>query len=282
MSDDPLVGLAKLDGPATAAVSAMDHGDLGELDEILSRHPGLLQQRFDCGSGYFERPYLLWFVAGNPVRIERLPENAAAVARMVMDRARGSGVATVQEQVDYTLSLVCSGRVPRESGVQLELIDVLVEAGADPNGAMGPALAHHEEPAVRHLLERGATFTLPAAAALGRVEELGELAGTAHLEERQAALAVAAVWGQPDAVRKLANHDVDVNAYNPAGLHAHATPLHNAVAARSLETVRALVDAGASAKIRDKIWRGTALEWAEHLGERETVAYLRGRMDRPV
>lgn len=280
MSDDPLVGVSELDEVALAAVSAIDDGDLAKLGDVLSRNPGLVDERLPCGSGYFHRPYLLWFVAGNPVRKERLPGNAPAVARVIIDFARRTGVATLQEQIDYTLSLVGSGRVPRESGVQLALIDALVQAGADPDGALGPALAHREEAAVRRLVERGAPVTLVVASALGDVGQLRRLAGIADVRERRSALAVAAIWGRADSVRELTAREIDLDAYNPPGFHGHATALHSAVAAHSPATVRALLDAGASPAIKDGIWGGTALDWAEHLGDQEIASQLRARDSR--
>lgn len=149
MSNDPLTGFSEVDPVVRGAVAAIDRGDVRALEELLARHPRLVRERVECGAGYFANPYLLWFVAGNPVRIERLPRNAAEVAKAIIAFARTSDVDSLQEQMDYTLSLVCSGRVSRESGVQLELLDALVEAGADPDGALDPALAHREEEAVR-------------------------------------------------------------------------------------------------------------------------------------
>lgn len=275
MEDDPLVGIAELDEHVLAAIAAMDRGDVGGLTLLVAAEPSLVSERFSCGTGYFRDPYLLWFVAGNPVRIEHLPSNAADVAATLIGFLKSYDVSSRVEQIGYTLSLVCSGRVPREAGVQGPLIDVLVQAGGDPNGAMSSALAHREEAAVRHLVERGATVTLSVAAALGRVAELREMARRADGDGLQVALAVAAVWGQAHSIRELAAHGVDVNAFNPPGYHAHGTALHNAVAAHSLEAVRALVDVGATTRIRDKMWEGTALDWADHLGDEKIAHYLR-------
>lgn len=49
-----------------------------------------------------------------------------------------------------------------------------------------------------------------------------------------------------------------------SGFHSHATPLHQAVWAGSLETVKLLVKAGADLHATDKIYGGTALGWAEY------------------
>jgi hypothetical protein len=82
-----------------------------------------------------------------------------------------------------------SGQVSRECGVQLDLIDVLVDAGADPN-CLDPALAHRENAAAARLLERGARETLVAAVCLGREYD----ASAATPAERQVALGTAHGW----------------------------------------------------------------------------------------
>jgi peptide-methionine (S)-S-oxide reductase len=58
----------------------MDAGDGSALERLLETHPRLLRERLDSGEGYFRRPYLLWFVAENPVRNGRLPRNIANVS----------------------------------------------------------------------------------------------------------------------------------------------------------------------------------------------------------
>jgi peptide-methionine (S)-S-oxide reductase len=116
-----------------------------------------VRERVEGGEGYFHRPYLLWFVAENPVRNDTLPANIVAVTAAIVAAAREHAVESFQEQIDYGLGLVCSGRVVRERGVQGPLIDLLVEAGADPTSALTTALAHRESEAVARLLERGAS-----------------------------------------------------------------------------------------------------------------------------
>jgi hypothetical protein len=134
------------------AVELLDGGDLDGLREHLGNHPGLVRQRvaFETGN-YFREPTLLEFVAENPVRHDSLPPNIVAVARTILD----AGAREDQLSVDSTLGLVCSGRVTRECGVQIPLIDLLCDYGADPNRAMGPALGHGEFEAVDDQCSRG-------------------------------------------------------------------------------------------------------------------------------
>ncbi len=257
------------------AVSALDAGAVSALESLLSAHPDLVRDRIDFGEGYFRRPYLLWFVAENPIRNGTLPQNIAEVTRAILRAVERSAADTRQEQIDSALALVCSGRVARESGVQHGLIDVLGDAGADLDGALLPALAHRELAAAEQLLHRGATLTLLAAVCTGRTDEVARLVKTASLGDRQTALAGAALYGKAGALALLIAPGIDLNAYNPPGFHPHGTALHHAVDSGSLEAVQVLVEAGADLGTRDRIYQGTALDWAEHLQRLEIAAYLR-------
>ena len=211
------------------AVSAIDAGDVPTLERSLAAHPRLVRDRLDYGEGYFRQPYLLWFVAENPVRNGSLPENIAHVAGAIVLAARRERVESLREQLDYTLGLVCSGRVARECGVQRELIDVLRAAGAEPEDALVSALAHREVAAAERLLAHGARLTLLAAVCTDRTGDVMPLARTAGAAERQLALAGAALYGRPRSLATLIELGVDVNAYAPVGFHPHATALHHAV-----------------------------------------------------
>lgn len=268
-----------VDPLARRAVAAIDAGDVAALEALMSAHPQLVRERFDGGEGYFRRPYLLWFVAENPIRNGRLPENILEVTRAILRAARRQE--SFQEQIDYALGLVCTGCVARECGVQLSLIDVLVDAGASP-GTPDSALSHREHEAVEHLLERGAELTLATAVCTGRAEAAALLAKSASAAERQVALQAAAVCGKAEALAMLIDGGVDLSAFGPEGFHSHSTALHQAVNSGSLDAVRTLVEAGADRVIRDRMFDGTPLGWAEHLGRTEIAAYLRGlgRVDR--
>src|SRR5262245_29417059 len=100
-----------------SAVSAIDAGDIPALERLLAANPSLARDRLDNPGpwlrdkvghavepgGFFERPYLLWFIAEDPVRNGSLPGNIAAVARTIIDAARRATTATLQEQLDYAL-----------------------------------------------------------------------------------------------------------------------------------------------------------------------------------
>ncbi|HEX2122414.1 MAG TPA: ankyrin repeat domain-containing protein [Thermoanaerobaculia bacterium] len=254
-------------GPAVAAIDA---GDVAALERILDADPDLVRDRAQWDEhAYFRDPYLLWFVAENPVRNDRLPPNIADVARAII--AKGAS----REQLDYALELVCSGRVPREHGVQNALIDVLCDAGADPDAAMTTALAHGELDAAQRLLERGARMSLLAAICFDRAGDAERLVSSATTDELQLALVAAALYGNARMLSMLIERGADINACAPAGFHAHATPLHHAVDSGSLDAVKVLAEAGANRDTRDRVYHATPLEWAEYLEKPQIASYLR-------
>src|SRR5690349_13003771 len=137
-----MAGPDLLDSLFCEAASAIDAGDVDTLEQLLTRQPRLLRDRLDSPgawlrekvggalAGFFERPYLLWFVAEDPVRNGTLPSNITQVARAILRSAEREGVESLQEQLDYALRLVAWSCVARDCGVQIGLIDVLVDAGA--------------------------------------------------------------------------------------------------------------------------------------------------------
>jgi peptide-methionine (S)-S-oxide reductase len=277
------------------AVSAIDAGDVATLGRLLTAHPRLARDRLTAPGlwlrdkiggaleGFFKDPYLLWFVSEDVPVHGRLPKNIAEVARLILRSAQGSP--GFQEQLNSTLRLVCWSGIAHQCGVQLELIDTLLEAGASPDGGPNNALVNCHVAAAEHLVARGAKLTLASAVCLGRWEEARRLAPLADASEKQFVLVLAALNGKAEAVKWMVEAGADVNQPSK-GLYAHGTPLHHAVCSGSPATVQALVEAGADVGKRDTAWNGTPLGWAGHyLAERkdddarrrygEIAAYLR-------
>ncbi len=254
------------------AVSLLDTGDSAALRAHLNQHPNLVHQRVNFeGENYFRNPTLLEFIAENPVRHGTLPPNILDIAKVILDA--GSPLSARSE----TLNLVATGRVPRECRVQIPLIDLLCDCGADPASAITAAAAHGEFEAVTALLRRGAPMTLPLAAALGSIDDLHRLLPTAHSEDRHLALALASQFGHLKLVRTLLDHGEDPNRYNPVGAHSHSTPLHQAALVGHGEVVRLLIERGAHINMRDLLWQGTPADWARHAGKTELETYLRAQ-----
>ena len=254
------------------AVALIDSGNVAPLRAYLKQHPKLVHQHVGFeGWNYFHNPTLLEFVAENPVRHGKLPKNIVEVAQVIIDTGAH------KKSLNETLGLVATGSVPRECGLQIPLIDLLCDSGADPDYALPSAIVLNELQAARHLLKRGAKVTLPVAAGLGFGQEFRELFPEAHGEERHLALALAAQFGHIAILRLLLDAGEDPNRYNPAGGHSHSTPLHQAAGNGHIEAVKLLVKHGARGDIKDILFHATPLGWAEYAGRKEIEDYLHGR-----
>jgi ankyrin repeat protein len=271
----------KLDDLFCEAVSAMDAGDVSTLERMLSAHPELLRERLKSPGawlsekvgraikfrGFFRKPYLLWFVAEDPVRNGKLPKNIAQVARTIIEAAKRENVDSLPKQLDYALRLVAWSWISRECGVQIELIDVLVDAGASPHGFPNDALVNGNFAAAEHLVKRGANLTLATALCLGRWDDVARLAQTTNARDKQFGFVLAALNGKAVALQRMIAFGIDVNRPS-RDLYSHGTPLHHAVCSGSLDAVKVLVEGGAKINTIDTAWKGTPLGWAEHyLGE---------------
>lgn len=260
------------DGDFRRAVDLIDTGDAEGLRSHLAAHPKVIDQRVAFeGMNYFRNPSLLEFTPENPVRMGTLAPNILQIVKILLD----AGAVRDRQSIDSTLTLVASGRIPRECGVQTDLIGILCDAGADPNKAMPAALAHGEFVAVDALLRYGATLDLPVAAATGRTEIAHQFLACAESDARHRALALAAQHGRSEIVRLLLDAGEDPNRFNPIGVDAHSTPLHQAAFAGHEDTVRLLVERGARLDIKDILFHGTPADWAAHANQTQVEDYLR-------
>ena len=249
------------------AIEAIDSGNINELENLIAEHPRLIKERLHTnGDGYFKKPYLLWFVADNPIRTGKLADNIVEVTRLLIQSVKKLAPETFLNQINYTLGLVATGRTPRECGVQIALIDLLIDGGAIPGNGLG-ALANGNLEAARHLLNRGGKPTLAAAVCLEPPDEMSSLGATASAAEKLTALAAAAFYGKADSIKLLLQMGANPDGYpeSNSGFHSHATPLHQAVSSGSLDAVKLLVEAGANTGATDKIYSGTPLDWADYL-----------------
>lgn len=292
-------GSRSLDQRFQEAVSAIDAGDVTTLERLLADDPQLARERLakpgawlrdkvgGALKGFFKRPYLLWFVAEDPVRNGTLPPNIVAVTRTIIAAAERARVGSLREQLDYALRLVSWSWIARDVGVQLALIDVLVDAGAAPDGNPDNALVNGNFAAAAHLVARGAPLTLSTALCLERWDDARRLALATSARHRQFAYVLAALNGKAEALRLILDLGVDLNGPS-RDLYSHGTPLHHAVWSGSLEAVKVLVEAGADLGRKDTLYDGTPQGWAEY-GAREQAhrpdaakryadiaAYLRG------
>ena len=275
------------------AVDAIVSGDADLLSRLLRDDPDLVRAR-STRVNFFDPPHnratLLHYLAANGVENyrQRSPANAVQIAKILLDA--GADPNALQDSYggqNTTLAMLVSSSHPREAGVLVPLVDTLIDYGASvaPLGKgqcadpLMTAIVHGSLEAALALERRGArTDSLPAAAGLGRVEQARRMLPAATPAERHSALAVASQHGHTEVVLLLIGAGEDVNRFNPEGHHAHATPLHQAIANGHLDTARFLVEHGARLDIKDRIFQSTPLGWADYCNQPAIAAYLRGRV----
>jgi ankyrin repeat protein len=264
-------------------------GDLPSLDAALREDPMLVRAR----SVRTHHATLLHYVAANGVEgaRQRTPRNVLAIAGALLDAgADANALAEMYGGRCTTLDLLVSSTPPHEAGVQTALAELLVSRGAAIehegsrwSSALLTALTFGFGGTARALAARARPTTdLAVAAGLGALGDCARLLPTADEASRQGALALAAMHGHARVVRLLLDTGTDPDRFNPDGIHAHSTPLHQAVSSDRLDVVRLLVERGARLDVRDLLYDGTPLDWALHEHRAEIAAYLREAMDAGV
>jgi ankyrin repeat protein len=272
------------DGPLfefESAVEVVVNGDLAALEGALQRNPALVRARSSrvC---FFDPPVvhratLLHYVAANGVEQyrQKTPPNAVEIARKLLQAgADPDALGDMYGAECTTMGMLVSSDHPAKAGLQVPLVELLLDFGAAIEGRGtrkwgGPlhtALAFGMSDAAKVLAKRGARIDLSAAAGLGLVDDAARLLPSADAEARHRALSLAAQHGHAEIVRLLLDAGEDPNRYNLEGNHAHSTPLHQAVLTGNEALVRLLVERGARLDIRDTVWRGTPLGWALYGG----------------
>jgi ankyrin repeat protein len=273
-----------------AAVEAVISGDIATLTSLLREDPELVRAR-STRITHFDPPLhrctLLHYVAANGVEgyRQRTPKNAVAVARMLLEAgAEVDALADLYGGQHTTMSMLVSSCHPAQAGVQVALVDTLLDFGAAVDGSgvgewtspLMTALAFGYADTAEALVRRGARVdSVAAAAGLGRPEEVRQLLPSASSLDRHRALALAAQHGHAEVVGLLLDAGEDPNRYNPKGNHGHTTPLHQAVWAGHQGVVQMLVERGARLDTKDTIYQSTPLGWAVYGGRKEIAEYLR-------
>jgi ankyrin repeat protein len=275
-----------------SGVEAVINGDIATLASLIDANPDVVRAR-STRVTHFDPPVhratLLHYVAANGVEgyRQKTPSNAVAVARILLEAgADVDALAAMYGGLCTTISLLVSSCHPAKAGVQVALVDTLLDFGAAVEGRgagdwtspLMTALAFGYRDAAEALVRRGARVeNLAAAAGLGRLADARELLASAGSEDRHRALALAAQHGHVEIVRLLLDAGEDPNRYNPRGNHSHSTPLHQAVWAGHERVVRLLVERGARLDIKDTIHQGAALGWAMYGGRTGIAEYLRAQ-----
>ncbi len=286
------------------ALDALDGGEMAVLRQLLQDHPQLGVARGYLGQahGYpsLRGATLLHHVAGHATR-KRLPENAVAIAELLLDH--GAVVDAVTEGGATPLELVAGSAHARWAGLQSELIAALVKGGADVAREDGKyvwlALVGGEREAAAALVANGAPVDLRFAAGLDRSDLMATFFGDdglragagglyrpdsirpVDLSDQQIldeALAYACRNGSLKAAEYLlargANIDAKPDGFSPV-VGQGSTVLHKAVEANNREVLQYLLARGADATIRDNRFNATPRGWTEFLGYPELMRVMR-------
>ncbi|HEU4778453.1 MAG TPA: ankyrin repeat domain-containing protein [Steroidobacteraceae bacterium] len=271
------------------AVEAVISGDAATLSRLLREEPSLVHARstrVTSSDPPVHRATLLHYLAANGIEgyRQRSPANAVEIAKILLEA--GADPNALQDSYggqNTIMAMLVSSSPPKEAGVQVPLIDVLIDYGARivPSGEgawtspIETALVFAMCEAADALVKRGAEIaTLAAAAGLGRLEEVRRMLASAPADDRHRAVALAAQCGHADVVGALIDAGEDPNRFNPPGTHSHSPPLHQAIAAGHLNVVKLLVERGARLDIKDSIYEATPLGWARYCDRPEIASYL--------
>jgi ankyrin repeat protein len=233
-----------------AAADAIVRGDETSLRQLLRANPDLIRAR----SAREHRGTLLHYVSANGVENfrQQSPRNAARITELLLEAG-----ADVEAEADVygggctALGLVATSTPPREAGVQIPVIQVLLDHGAQvehPNLAGGGSdavyacLANGCPEAAQYLAEHGARVGIIGAAGIGRLDVVRELVDTADSSRREMALRYAAGFGQPDIVTFLLDHGVAIDGHHGD----NQTALFYAILGDRLDIVRLLLARGSN------------------------------------
>jgi ankyrin repeat protein len=271
-----------------AAAEAIITGDVATVKRLLRQNPELARAR----SAREHNATLLHYVSANGVEGYRQlsPKNSVEIARVLLDAgAEVDAEADVYGGGATTLGLVATSVHPQKAGVQLELLDLLLQhgaaiehprAGGNNSATVMACLDNGQPSAAQFLAERGARLDLASAAGLGRIDQVrmfflpdGSSGPGVRKQKIEAAFRYACGYGHTETAEFLLNKGVDLTAHSGDG----QTGLHYAVIFGNLDVVKLLLAHNAPLEVENQ-YGGTVLGqtlWsAAHGGNSDIYAQI--------
>jgi ankyrin repeat protein len=265
--------LARPDSPVSrfeAAVDATVNGDLPAVEHLLIENPELVRQR----STREHRSTLLHYVSANGVEDfrQRTPENIVDIAKALLK----AGAEVNAESDAYggrstTLGLTATSCHPETAGVQLELMELLINHGAiidgpDAGSGVNACLHNGRGQAAEYLANHGARLDLEGAAGVGRLDVVkscfdddGGLKPPSTVKQLMDGFAWSCEFGRHAIIDFLLQNAVKVEARLSSG---GETGLHWAAYEGRADTVGLLLERGAPVDVVEQTHGGTPLGWA--------------------
>lgn len=268
-----LEALARANSPVSkfeAAVDSIVSGDLACLQKLLCENPELVRAR----STREHRSTLLHYVSANGVEDfrQKTPKNIVDITKLLLK----AGADVNAESDAYggratTLGLTATSWHPENAGVQLPLMELLIDSGAvidgpDGGSAVNGCLHNGRGEAAEFFASRGARLDLEGASGVGRLdivksffEDNGSLKSTATQKQMKDGFAWACQFGRTSVVDCLLQTGMKTDAKLK---HDGQTGLHWAAYGGHTTTVKLLLQHGALVETKDETYDGTPLGWA--------------------
>jgi ankyrin repeat protein len=262
-----------------AAVDAIVRGDAAMLQRLLQQNPSLIRAR----STRKHHATLLHYAGSNGVEYfrQKCPKNIVAMVKILLGAGAEVDATADMYGKDTTLGLAATSIHPVISGVQIPLLETLLDAGAAMDSMVGASSVvagclHNGRPqAAEFFAARGARLDLEAAAGVGRLDLVrsfftpdGSLKPGATKAQMNDGFMWACEYGRTAVVEFLLDQGMDVRA---AGRPHGQTGLHWATYGGHMDIVELLLQRNAPVDVKDERFQGTPLEWAIH-----------GWRDRPI
>jgi ankyrin repeat protein len=268
-----LEGLAQAKSPVSvfeAAVEAIVRGDAVTLEKLLSANPELVRTR----STREHRSTLLHYVSANGVEDfrQKTPKNILKITKLLLKA--GADVNAESDAYDgrsTTLGLTATSCHPEHAGVQLPLMELLINHGAridsaDGGNLVNACLHNGRGKAALFIASRGARLDLEGAAGVGRLDLVASFFkadGSLKLPGTQKQLKDGFKWacefGRTGVVEFLLQEGMEVDEKPKQD---RETGLHWAAYGGHVDIVKLLLERGAPVDVKDERHGGTPLEWA--------------------